>query len=196
MKTVILVRHSEPQRGTDLPNEKIPLSGRGRELAEKFFYGHRVFEGCRCVYSSTYARAVETAGHLPHQIVFDDRLVERALGNPDTLDEHFWAKQYEDLDFKNQNGESLNEAARRMDSCVLDILNRIADGEKAVVVSHAAAICAYLTKFCTITVISAEEKTRRIQFRNAVVLQGKIDTPSAFVLQFNQDVLTEISYVS
>ena len=176
--------------------EKIPLSEKGRELADKFFYGHRIFESCRYVYSSTYARAVETAGYLPRQIVFDDRLVERALGNPDTLNERFWAKQYEDLDFKNKDGESLNETARRMDSCVLDILNRMADGEKAVVVSHAAAICAYLTKFCTISVISAKEKMRRIKFKNTTVLQGKIDTPSAFALQFDQDELTEISYIS
>lgn len=67
------------------------------------------------MYSSTYERATETAGHLPNRIAFDDCLVERALGDPASLDESFRARQYGDLDFKNRNGESLNEVAQRMD---------------------------------------------------------------------------------
>lgn len=61
-------------------------------------------------------------------------------------------------------------------------------------VSHAAAICAYLTKYCTISVVNASEKTRCIQFGNETILYGQIDTPCAFVLKFEQDYLVEITY--
>ena len=196
MKTIILVRHSEPQRGTSLPNETIPLSGKGRELAKRFFSVHPIFEGCHSVYTSPYARAAETAEYFPGRVIGDDRLVERALGDPESLDAHFWAKQYEDLDFKNRSGESLREVSQRMDDCVSDILREMADGEKAAAVSHAAAICAYLTKFCSVTVVNGAEKIRRIQFGNEIIMEGKIDTPSAFILQYDLDKPTEISYIS
>ena len=68
--------------------------------------------------------------------------------------------------------------------------------KKAVIVSHAAAICAYLTKYCVITVANASEKIRHIQFENETVLDGKINTPCAFVLKFEQDHPVELTYIS
>ena len=163
-------------------------------MARRFFTGE-LFEGCKCVYSSPYLRAAETARCLSEQVTFDERFVERALGDRESLNADFWARQYQNLDFKNRNGESLNEAARRMEACIADIRDRLADGEKAVAVSHAAAICGYLTRFCTVAVLNAEEKVRHIQFEGKTVLQGKIHTPSAFVLQFEGDIPVDISYI-
>ena len=194
MKTIILVRHSEPQRTVGIPNEKIPLSETGRIMAKTFF-ARKIFQDHKCVYSSPYLRAVETAGYLSKEIVVDERLKERALGDLESLDEAFWAKQYENLDFKNRNGESMNETSCRMDSCIGEILNLLRDGEMAVAVTHAAAICAYLTKYCTISVVNASEKTRCIQFRNETILHGQINTPCAFVLKFEQDCLVELTYI-
>lgn len=191
MKTIILVRHSESQRTEGISNDKIPLSETGRILAKAFFE-RKVFQDHKCVYSSPYLRAVETAGYLSKEIVIDERLKERALGDLESLNEVFWAKQYEDLDFKNRNGESMNETSCRMDSCIGEILSLLHEGEMAVAVSHAAAICAYFTKYCTITVVNASEKIRRIQFGNETILHGQIKTPCAFVLKFEQDCLVRI----
>lgn len=195
MKTILLVRHSEPQRTAGISNDKIPLSEAGRILAKAFFT-RKIFEGHRCVYSSPYLRAVETAGYLSKEIVLDERLKERALGDSGSLDEAFWAKQYENLDFKNRNGESMNETACRMDSCIAEICGLLQEGETAVAVSHAAAICAYLTKYCMITVVDAHEKIRRIRFGNETILDGPIDTPCAFALKFERDDLIELTYHS
>lgn len=194
MKTIILVRHSEPRRTADISNEKIPLSEVGRILAKAFF-ARKIFEGYKYVYSSPYLRATETAGYLSKEIVYDERLKERTLGDLESLDDAFWAKQYENLDFKNRNGESMAETACRMDSCIEEILSLLREGEMAVAVSHAAAICAYLTKYCMITVVNASEKIRRIQFGNKTVLDGKINTPCAFVLKFEQEYLAELTYI-
>ena len=195
MKTIILVRHSEPQRTAGIPNDKIPLSETGKTLA-KIFFAQKIFESCKCVYSSPYRRAAETAGYLSKEIVFDERLQERALGDLESLDETFWAKQYENYDFKNRNGESMNETACRMNSCIGEILGLLREGEMAAAVSHGAAICAYLTKHCRITVVNANEKTRRIQFGKETILNGKIHTPCAFVLNFEQDELVSLTYHS
>ncbi len=195
MKTIILVRHSEPQRAEGISNDKIPLSEAGRMLA-KVFFTRKIFEDHKYVYSSPYLRAAETAGYLSKEIVYDERLKERTLGDLESLDEEFWAKQYKDLDFKNRKGESMNETACRMDSCIEEILSLLREEEMAVAVSHAAAICAYLTKYCMITVVNASEKIRRIQFGNETILDGKINAPCAFVLKFKQDYLAELAYIA
>ena len=194
MKTIILVRHSEPQRIAGIPNDKIPLSETGRILAKTFF-AQKIFESPQCVYSSPFLRSMETASYLSEKFVVDERLKERALGDLESLDAAFWAKQYENLDFKNQNGESMNETACRMDSCIGEVFSQLRESEKAVIVSHAAAICAYLTKYCVIAVVNASEKIRHIQFGNETVLDGKINTPCAFVLKFEQDYLVELTYI-
>ena len=123
MKTIILVRHSEPQRTASIPNDKIPLSEAGRILAKTFF-AQKIFENPQCVYSSPYLRAIETASCLSEKFVVDERLKERALGDLESLDATFWAKQYENLDFKNRNGESMNETACRMDSCIGEVFSK------------------------------------------------------------------------
>ena len=82
-----------------------------------------------------------------------------------------------------------------MNSFFHDLLNCLEDGERAVVVSHAAAICAYLLNFCTITVLNSKQKSRKIQRNDNIILCGKIRTPSAFVLHFQAQELSDISYI-
>ncbi len=82
-----------------------------------------------------------------------------------------------------------------MTAAISDILTQTKDGEAAAVVSHAAAICAYLQQYCTITVTDAGKKLRRITFSGATVLNGPISTPSCFVLRFEDGVLSGIEYV-
>lgn len=118
---------------------------------------------------------------------------ERELGNKVTLNADFWGRQYEDHAFKNEGGESLDEVRDRMSACINEILLGLRDGEKVVVVSHAAAICAYLLNFCTIRVLDAEHKLREITHNGKTVLAGSIDTPSCFTLYFDGDRLCDIS---
>ena len=111
------------------------------------------------------------------------------------MEEAFWEKQYLDHDFKNKDGESMNEVNARMTSFMNELLARIGEGETAVVVSHAGAICAYLLNFCKITVLNPDEKTREILFRDTVVLSGKIRTPGAFILEWENDSLINMRYI-
>ena len=187
------MRHSQPQKNRNLPNEDIPLSQSGVRLARELF-ATPVFSNIVYAYSSPYRRALDTAAILGLPVKTDTRLIERQLGDKTTLNELFWAKQYTDPDYKNRDGESLREVGARMNSFMECLLSRMTDGETSVVVSHAAAICAYLMGFCTITVLDAAQKTRKITFRDHIVLSGQIKTPSAFILEFSGNRYIKISY--
>ncbi len=104
-----------------------------------------------------------------------------------------WAKQYTDIDAKNDNGESFRMVQLRMSEFMNDLLAKMDDGESAIVVSHAAAICAYLKQYCEIQVTDVDTKRRHIVFHDKTLLNGTIKTTSCFVLTFSKD-LTAISY--
>ena len=59
-----------------------------------------------------------------------------------------------------------------MADCIHELLDSLPEGQNALVVSHAAAICSYLQRFCTVEVTDAAQKLRRITFQGEVLLDG------------------------
>jgi 2,3-bisphosphoglycerate-dependent phosphoglycerate mutase len=186
MKTIILMRHSIPMK-KDLPTEEIPLSSEGKELAQR---KRNTIHADRC-FCSPYLRAYETALFFSDAPQIIEDLHERTVGD---ADHDFWLQQYEDHDYKNLNGESLNEVKERMDRAVQYILDQMQEGETALAVSHATAICAYLLNSCEIRVNDPKEKTRRILFHDEIIMNGKIDPMNFFVLCFDHGTMTGISF--
>lgn len=139
-------------------------------------------------------RAKQTAEIITGDVITDIRLIERKIGNKVTFTKDLWAKQYINKDIKNDNGKSFRMVQRRMNEVMNDILSKMCDDESVVVVSHAAAICAYLQQYCKINVIDIETKHREIIFNNKTVLDGIMQTSSCFVLTFD-DELTSVSYI-
>lgn len=146
-------------------------------------------------FSSPYIRAKQTAEAFSVDVITDARLSERKIGDTDTFTKALWAKQYTDMDAKNDNGKSFRMVQRRMSEFMNALLAEMEEGESAFVVSHAAAICAYLQQYCEIQVTDVSTKRRRILFHNTTVLDGKIKTPSCFVLTFEKD-LVSVSYIA
>lgn len=194
MKTIYLFRHSAPDRQSTAANSQIPLTADGKAAAKRFWNKIRPSEAV-AVYSSPYRRAYETAEAISKSIITDARLAERETGEQGTFTIQAWARQYTDCDFANTGGESFRTVRTRMTAAISDILTQTKDGTAAAVVSHAAAICAYLQQYCTTTVTDADKKLRRITFSGATVLDGPISTPSCFVLRFEDGVLKEIKYI-
>lgn len=188
-----MFRHSKPDKNSTLQNEDIPLSQEGKDLAKQFIGKFPAATPIK-VFSSPFIRAKQTAEIFSFDVITDARLIERNVGNKDTFTKDLWAKQYTDIDAKNDNGESFRMVQRRMSGFMNDLLAKMDDGESAVVVSHAAAICAYLQQYCEIQVTDVDTKQRRIVFHNETVLDGTIKTPSCFVLTFSKG-LTAISYI-
>lgn len=192
-KTIYLFRHSEPVPDSDLPSQEIPLSYEGRKKIAGMV---QRFDRIAAVYSSPYLRAAQTADAFSKDFRTDARLRERALGRPEAFTKKFWEMQYTDRALKFSGGESFYEAGRRMQSVMGEILSSMRDGQSVAVISHAAAICAYLMEFptCQITVTDAETKARKILWNGTRLYEGPIPTPSYFVLTFDRDVLTDLDF--
>ena len=77
-----------------------------------------------------------------------------------------------------------------------DILSGLRNGQSAVVVSHAAAICAYLMEFasCEVTVMDADTKSRKVVFHGKKIHEGPIPAPSYFVMMFEDRELADLDY--
>lgn len=193
VKIIYLFRHSSPDKSSTLPNELIPLSQDGESLAMQLVNKIHVKLPIK-VFSSTYVRARQTAEAITSDVITDTRLIERKIGNKDTFTIDLWARQYIDKDIKNDNGESFRMVQQRMNDVINDILSKMCDNESAIVVSHAAAICAYLQQYCEIIVTDVKTKRRKIIFNNKTVLDGIIQTPSCFVLAFDDEVVS-VSYI-
>lgn len=177
MKTLLLLRHSIPERTGSDPG----LSADGIQLAEQVFQAEP-FRRVSAVWSSPAQRAAQTAALLGLPVMLDARLSERRTGDTTGQDLSFWQRQYEDPDFKNPDGESFREVRTRMSGCLQEIFSALPDGGTALVVSHAAAICSVLQTFCTVEVTDAARKLRRITFQGQVLLDGKLDPACCFVV--------------
>lgn len=193
MKTIYLFRHSKPDKNSNLKNEFIPLSNEGIKLIKDLFDKLSIKVPAK-VYSSPYVRALKTAEAISSNVITDIRLIERKIGNRDLFTENLWAKQYVDNNAKDVNGESFKIVANRMTEVINEILAKMSDKESVIIVSHAAAICAYLQQYCDIKVTNVKTKCRKIVFNNKIILDGKINPPSCFILTFEKELLS-ISYI-
>lgn len=187
MKKVYLMRHSIAEK-MDIPTSLIPLSEDGRKMAMS---KRKEFSDVELCFSSSYKRAIETAELIAKDVNIVDGLQERIIGD---AREDFWLKQYNDYDFKNPNGESLNEVKERMKTAIDTIIQKMSEGETALIISHATAICAYLLNYCEIQVIDASSKSRKITYRDQVILNGAFPPADYFEIMFENNCPNSIKY--
>lgn len=190
MKTILLMRHSIPEKSSEFVTDP-GLSSVGIKHAKEIFSTPR-FADVSQVWASPSQRAFQTANLLERPVRTNPRLLERKTGDTTGQDLSFWKRQYEDPDFKNPDGESFREVNARMSACIREILSGLPDGETALVVSHAAVICAYLQSFCTVEVTHAEQKLRRIRFHGKLLLDGKLGPMTGFVLRVDSDGVSDV----
>ena len=196
MKTLYLFRHSKADKTSKLDNSLIPLSEDGRAALLALLGRIGDLDKNVPVFSSAYRRAYETALLISGCVVRDSRLTERQIGSRETFTKELWAGQYTDCDLKNTDGESFREVRKRMTESINEILDQIPGGGSAVIVSHAAAICAYLQQFCRVEVVDADSKHRKITLGEGIILDGVIQAPSCFRLEFEEGYLpSHISYL-
>lgn len=190
MKTIYLIRHSTPNR-INVPNKEIPLSEEGILKANKLKEIINLNE-IDDVYSSSYKRAYETAKILSDNVIIDNRLDERKIGDLTNVPKTMWLTQLYDEDAKAPNGESRKEVTNRM----LDFINSIEDNKTIIAVSHAATITFFLLHYCKLEDVDLETKSRHITFRGKDVINGIFKTPEIFKLTFDDDKLVDIIKLS
>lgn len=201
--TVYLIRHSRKIDNSLLDNtnnneyyqnrrEKIILSIDGEKRAERLSK-LKEFDDIDVIFSSNYARAIQTAKYLAESkklvIHIDERFNERKLGIQKE-DEMIYIKQYYDENIKNLEGESRKEVTDRMLEGFLDAIN-INRGKKITIFTHGAAMTFLLMKWCKLEYIK-ENKHKCLNFNNQIVIDRVFDAPEIFklLIDSNNNVLS------
>jgi 2,3-bisphosphoglycerate-dependent phosphoglycerate mutase len=184
------MRHSEPLKceninnkdSLQIQNEKWCLTLKGESIAnEKSKIAE--LKDFDAVFSSNYVRAISTAKYFTDDKIFiDESFGERKFGikSWEELPEDFGNKQFNDFDYKIQNGESLNEVINREVTSLLSILEKYKN-KKVLVVGHSTALAALFSKWCEITI------TGTYKFNNDEFFDGRWNYCETFKLEFNDN---------
>ena len=188
MKIIYFMRHSESLKPINInnddslqvQNEKWGLTINGEKLAEKKSQLNEL-NNFDIVISSNYVRAISTAKYFTKDKIFiDDNFGERKFGinNWNELPKDFGKKQFDDFNYKLPNGESINEVIGREYHSLTNILNNYHD-KKVLIVGHATALAALLSKWCEIDYIG------NCKFNGNIFFDGKWNYLETFKLQFD-----------
>ena len=82
-----------------------------------------------------------------------------------------------------------------MKTAMDSIVQQMEEGETALVVSHATAICAYLLSYCEIEVKDVANKVRKISFHGKEILNGKFQPADGFEILFEKDAFEDICFM-
>ena len=145
-------------------------------------------ENIDMIYSSDSSRAIATAKYVANNnnlpIIIDDRLNERKFGITyiDELPENIIVKQFEDENYKLDNGESLKDVINRLEVVLNEILN---NNTKRVLISlHGIGMMCFLKMFCDVK-YNGEKFT--VKVHEKVIFHEQIKLPEIFKLEFNEN---------
>ncbi len=202
MTTVYLIRHSKAQR-IDIPcddfqkeTENCHLLDEGKEIANSKF-SNEVFADLDVLYSSNYARALETAKilgdkyHLENNV--DSNLGERryGLGPGESMPEGFERRQLFDENYKLPDGESQAEVKKRMYDTLMRII-RENENKNIAIVSHGTAISYLLMIWCDVDIINDKFN---YSYKGKTLLNNFFNYCETFKLEFNGDELVNIEHI-
>lgn len=140
MRSIYFIRHSI-RDFTVREDKEVPLTAEGAVLAEKltsFFVNKEI----TATYSSPYLRAVQTAKPVAEffglELTIKEDLRERAVGAWIDNFSAFSLNQWNDFDFKLEDGESLNEVKKRMKKTYDEILKQ--EESNIIISGHGTAL--------------------------------------------------------
>ncbi|MFI3307350.1 MAG: histidine phosphatase family protein [Mycoplasmatota bacterium] len=201
METIIyLIRHAESnmnnlgeynvKEDSQSWNEKNILSVDG-EIAALQLSENNELENIDVIYSSHYSRTMATAKYIANhnnlKLDIEEDLQERIFGfkNWSEFNNEFGEKQITNWDYKNKNGESLNEVNLRM----TNIINKLIEtnlGKRIVVVTHGMAILTYFKNFYEIK-YDIETKKCNLYKKGEYIFDSKFSMPHLFKLTFDKN---------
>lgn len=148
------------------------------------------------IYSTNSARAIATAKYIAYNnnlsIQIDERLNERKFGITyiDELPENFIVRQFEEEEYKMENGESLLDVTKRLENILEEILNN--DAQKVVIALHGIAMMCLLKMYCKVTY---DGNKFVVNFNNNVIFNEQIKLPEIFKLEFENKKIKDISNI-
>lgn len=194
MTEVYFIRHSKTLKTNNdlnndslqLQNEKSCLSLDGENLAKKTFDNHE-YDNIDVLYSSNYVRAIQTAKYLSVKNNIEINVVsdfgERKYGvnSWDELPDNFEKKQFEDENFKLNNGESQKEVRERMYNALMKMLSENRN-KRIAIISHSTAMLFLFGTWCNINYDGNST------FNGKVFFDGKWNYCESFKLVFNDEL--------
>lgn len=189
MKKIYFMRHSEPLKYNNLENndslqvqnEKWVLSINGEEIARKKSL-IKEFSDFDMVISSNYVRTIATAKYFArNKINVIEAFGERKFGINawSELPDDFGAKQFNDFNYKNSSGESLNEVVDRELKALYQVLDTY-QAKKILIVGHSTALMALFSKWCDLCCDG-------YKFRGNEFFDGHWNYCETFKLTFDDD---------
>ena len=166
---VFLIRHSKKINQELIDNtknteyfqtrrEKIVLSIEGERRAEKLSKLN-IFNNLDIIFSSNYARTIQTAKYLAESknlvIHVDERFNERKFGIRG--EENITIKQYYDENLKNPEGECRKEVSTRMEEAFWDVVHNN-KGKKIAIFTHGASMTFLLMNYRNLLFIFMRER--------------------------------------
>ena len=163
METVVyLIRHSvrfnnkemiesyKTNQSDLMKYEKIILSVVGEKRAE-ILSKEQELQNIDIVYTSNCVRTLQTAKYLLDRqnlkVNIDERFDERRPGKPNEKDVLNWyTKQYEEENYKAEDGESRKEVTKRMTEAFEEVINKN-KGKRIAIFSHGYSITFLLLKW-------------------------------------------------
>ncbi len=202
-KTIYLIRHSVKfnPKNIDLYNtldnkqtqtEKKMLSVEGEKRAE-ILSRQEEFKNVDAVYSSDYARAMQTAKYFLHdglKLNIDRRFNERTNGDIDKEKyPNFFCDQYHDKYLKADNGESQIEVSKRITEAFYDVVKT--DYKKIVIVAHGTSLTFLLMNWCKLLDVQSN-LLRKLEFNGKVIIDRPYNSPEVFKLTLDGDKVINI----
>lgn len=198
MKTIYLIRHLAPFVEIDNYadykivswseyNKNMILSTKGEEKAKKLCNIEEL-KKIDDIYASNSFRAIGTAKYIAEQndlkIKLDDRINERELGVEQIVDlpDNFSQDSFNNKDLKIGFGESLNEVDKRFNSFINELLE--SDKNNIALFIHGIILMSYLQNNSN---FNFDGRILKIEFNNNVVYNDKMQNPSIFKLEFDDD---------
>ena len=169
-------------------NEKIILSSEGEERA-KILCNTDELDNIDSVYTSNCVRTLQTAKYLLERhnlkVKIDDRLDERRAGKPNDKDVPDWfLKQYFDINYKTEGGESQLDVQNRMSEVINEILESNKD-KRVAIFTHGYAITFYLLKYCKL--LDIHDRKLKYEYKGNILFDKTINAPELFKLTFNDN---------
>lgn len=197
MTTIYFMRHSKALKYINLnnndslqiQNEKWPLTIEGEEIAEEKSKNEEL-KGFDVVISSNYVRAISTAKYFSNEVYVDESFGERKFGGNswDEITEDYYQKQFNDHNYKLNDGESLNEVFIREEKEFNRILNEYKD-KKILIVGHSTSGAVLLSKWCEINSLS------QYMFNGKEIFDGKWNYCETFKLVFDGNEIISIENI-
>lgn len=209
MTTIYLIRHSvkyerkniESFHAPDnnhLRDEKTMLSVEGEKRAE-ILCKHNEFDNVEVIYASNMVRSQQTAKYLATRLNLklniDERLNERRIGlNSSNNYPDWYQRQYKDIDFKTEGGESQREVAYRMKECIDELLDKH-NNQVVAVFSHGYAITFYLLTMCKLVNVN-EKRELTFSYKDKIFYNKELNAPEVFKLKFDNSELASIEFIN